>query len=833
MSGRRAAIVSMVCGVLLSLVIGVGGAYAGTAIPEPIVVRQPDGASFSAVIRGDESINWVETATGYSIARSASGRWEYARRAPAGHLEASGVPVEAGKASPPGVAKHLRPADGSRRAPGLGHPISALRAEAVSSDAPAVAGYAGLAAAPWSPQPVSGQRKLVVVLVGFSNRAILTTPTEWGTAVFGTTAGAKTLANFYTDNSFGAVSVGPAATTQSASPAGIVKVTLSTAHPNPGGNISIASEQVWLNSALTAADPYVDQTALDANGDGTISPDEACFFFIVAGYESSGSGKGPGIWAHSVWGGSLHLGTKAISTWALNGELNDNIVRQPIGTTIHEFGHEAFALPDLYDPTGTTAGVGMFSTMGSGSWGRTLTEMYPGTTPSGLDAWSREYLGWSAPRVPGGSGLVSFPAALSQSNAPVRMVDPTLSTTEYFLVENRVPVGWDEGLAPWLTAYGLPWTGGLLIEHIDQNITTMNSYVAGSHQAVVVEQASTAGGSLMANTSRGEVRHLFYSGNNATFNDTSSPSSRLYSGVAGLLSLAQISLPGTLMTAQYGGGGFATNQAPVVDAGADATTAPGATLNRTVTFTDADSSAWSATVDWGDGSALYTTQLVSASFGVTHSYVSAGSYNVTVTVTDSGGAAGQDTFIVTVNAASGAPVVNLGAPATSKEGATLSRTCSFSDPGSTSWTITADWGDGSAVQAVTRSGTSFSLRHLYKQEGAYTITVRVTNKAGRVGVGMLAVTVTNVTPVVNAGINVSRTLGTLFSRSGSFADSGADTWTATVDYGDGGGAVALTLSGKRFALSHLYTARGAYTVTVTVSDNSGATGTDTAVVTIN
>ena len=53
------------------------------------------------------------------------------------------------------------------------------------------------------------------------------------------------------------------------------------------------------------------------------------------------------------------------------------------------------------------------------------------------------------------------------------------------------------------------------------------------------------------------------------------------------------------------------------------------------------------------------------------------------------------------------------------------------------------------------------------------------------------------------------------SSSGSFTDPGADTWTATVDYGDGSGVQALTLTDKTFNLSHTYADNGSYTVTVT------------------
>ena len=73
--------------------------------------------------------------------------------------------------------------------------------------------------------------------------------------------------------------------------------------------------------------------------------------------------------------------------------------------------------------------------------------------------------------------------------------------------------------------------------------------------------------------------------------------------------------------------------------------------------------------------------------------------------------------------------------------------------------------------------------------------------------------------------------GTTFSGSGSFADPGADTWTATVNYGDGSGDQPLALNpDKAFSLGHVYDASGTFTVTVTVADDDGGVGMDTATV---
>jgi PKD repeat protein len=88
----------------------------------------------------------------------------------------------------------------------------------------------------------------------------------------------------------------------------------------------------------------------------------------------------------------------------------------------------------------------------------------------------------------------------------------------------------------------------------------------------------------------------------------------------------------------------------------------------------------------------------------------------------------------------------------------------------------------------------------------------------------------NVVPVVEAGTDATITRGSTFSQGGSFTDPDTNTWTATVNYGDGTGNQQLALTGKIFTLSHKYVNAGKYTVTVKVDDNAGGVGTDTAIV---
>ncbi len=189
-----------------------------------------------------------------------------------------------------------------------------------------------------------------------------------------------------------------------------------------------------------------------------------------------------------------------------------------------------------------------------------------------------------------------------------------------------------------------------------------------------------------------------------------------------------------------------------------------------------------------------------------------------------------DTAEVTVNNV--APVVNAGADSTINEGDTFTGSGSFTDPGSDTWTATVDYGDGSGVQALALSGKTFDLSHVYSDDGVYTMTVTVEDDDSGSGTDIIVVTVLNVSPVVDAGENATIDEGDTFTGSGSFTDPGSDTWTATVDYGDGSGVQALALSGKTFDLSHIYIDNGVYTVTVTVSDDDSGVGTDTVIVTV-
>ena len=146
-----------------------------------------------------------------------------------------------------------------------------------------------------------------------------------------------------------------------------------------------------------------------------------------------------------------------------------------------------------------------------------------------------------------------------------------------------------------------------------------------------------------------------------------------------------------------------------------------------------------------------------------------------------------------------------------------------------------DYGDGSGEQPLPLNpdGT-FGLAHEYLDNGQYTVTVTITDAQDGTAGDTLIVTVENVAPVsmfLTSDDWVAE--GGTFTGSGVFFDPGADTWTATVDYGDGTPVEPIALSpDKTFALSHPYAQQGEYTVIVTVSDDDGGSGPTGVVVSV-
>jgi len=190
----------------------------------------------------------------------------------------------------------------------------------------------------------------------------------------------------------------------------------------------------------------------------------------------------------------------------------------------------------------------------------------------------------------------------------------------------------------------------------------------------------------------------------------------------------------------------------------------------------------------------------------------------------------------TVNVTNAAPVVAFKATGGTAiaPGTTLGFEGSFTDKGTEDepWSYTIVWGDGSpnetgATPVPIAAATPLAVSHAYTKPGTWSATLAVKDKDGATGTSSrVTVTVSNDPPVAaangpyagNEGANVA------FSSSGS-SDPNGQTLTYTWNFGDG------TTSSSANP-SKAYKDDGAYTVTLTVRDASGATASSQTTATI-
>ena len=134
--------------------------------------------------------------------------------------------------------------------------------------------------------------------------------------------------------------------------------------------------------------------------------------------------------------------------------------------------------------------------------------------------------------------------------------------------------------------------------------------------------------------------------------------------------------------------------------------------------------------------------------------------------------------------------------------------------------LTLDGGDGSDTFTIVDLGTS-AIDTLTVEGGTGTGNDQVVVE-GELPPDV-EVDLQHVAPIVSALEGPSSGVrGQTLVFAGSFTDADENSWTATVDYGDGTGPQSLSLNAdKSFELSHVYSHSGDYTITVTVDDHDG------------
>lgn len=221
------------------------------------------------------------------------------------------------------------------------------------------------------------------------------------------------------------------------------------------GNYLLSSGYQLAYENLQQVDGQVDFSQFDADGDDTVD----AMFMVHAGADGADDGNVNHCWSHAIpWfdyqtdDGVVVAGVTNVPEFALVTEERDTTMCC-IAVMSHELGHLA-GLPDLYDYSRYTWGVGYWGLMGYGAWGAGGNTPW---SPAHMEAWSKVEAGFVNPVV--------ITADTHDLRIPDVETCPVIfkvwrggtDADTCFLLENRQHKGFDTPLPG----------AGLLIWHID------------------------------------------------------------------------------------------------------------------------------------------------------------------------------------------------------------------------------------------------------------------------------------------------------------------------------------------------------------------------------
>ena len=293
----------------------------------------------------------------------------------------------------------------------------------------------------FAPAAPGGSLKALVLMVDFSDNKGTQTQAHFQKLLFDP-ANPNSMHSFYKDLSYGKLLVD-----------GVVTDWIRAPHPysyytngasgtgaDPNNARQLLKEVLDIYCVSNSLAPF------DLNGDGYVDG----LFMIHAGSGAEGepdSQKRKGmIWSHK-W--------VMAATYANNGTKAYAYFTAPedgkLGVFSHEFGH-FLGLPDLYDTSYRSGGLGQWCLMAGGSWNGA------GDKPARLSAWCLSQLGWIKPVNLKKAATLSLDTLANDPKACYRLWTKGKANPEYFLIENRQKTGRDSKLPG----------AGLALWHIDE-----------------------------------------------------------------------------------------------------------------------------------------------------------------------------------------------------------------------------------------------------------------------------------------------------------------------------------------------------------------------------
>ena len=439
----------------------------------------------------------------------------------------------------PGIGQTTPVANNSGFSANVGAPMSAPLFSAPSNTAP----------------HIQTNQRLLVVLVEFNNMPLLRDSAFYHNKYFNTSPGAVSVANYFRDMSGGQNIFIPAGNVVGGG-------TFRTSLPNadmpwarngvdvtitPSVHNGIVRVHLHMNHPVSAwSVPTGHQTVRDALSLALAAIAENTNFnfsgvkvgAVFAGGEASDNyNPGAHIWGHA-WqfdGAIVGLGNNEWPRYMAYGERQRGGHIVGIGLAVHELGH-VLGLPDLYDITGQSEGVGPYSLMAFGSWGRGPQDAAAGHRPTALDPWSLIQLGYARPTIISSGTWRGNVNSANTANYNILMITSPAGPSQYFLVENRqMDNMWDVGLSQWITTPDS--YGGIMVFHVDDAMRSANpadmmrNNNNRHHLMVDVREADGSGLLNASVVNWGTKQDHFFSGDGfGRFGAATNPTSHFYSG---------------------------------------------------------------------------------------------------------------------------------------------------------------------------------------------------------------------------------------------------------------------------------------------------------------
>ncbi len=243
----------------------------------------------------------------------------------------------------------------------------------------------------------------------------------------------------------------------------------------------------------------------------------------------------------------------------------------------------------------------------------------------------------------------------------------------------------------------------------------------------------------------------------------------------------------------------------------------GGLAGETLTFdgsgsSDSDGQIVSYAWNFGDGT-------TGNGINVTHSYSTAGSYQVVLTATDDDGLTDEATHTVQIEEPAPQPPT---AVISGPTGGLVGETLTFDGSGSSDsdgQIVSYAWNFGDGT-----TGNGISVTHSYSAAGSYQVVLTVTDDDGLTDEATHTVQIEEPAPQPLTAVISGPTGGLVgemltFDGSGS-SDSDGQIVSYAWDFGDGS-------TGNGITVSHAYEQAGTYQVTLTVTDDGGLTGETT------